>query len=296
MGDRMYGLDLYRVLCCLGVLTYHVMDDILGKSKWGGEYIIYFGASYCVPGFFLLSGFLLGRHQKITMDYIENKVTNTMKKLFAWIVLWSVFHFLRTGEIYDLWEQMTAGIVSGGILPVSWFLFTYCILLIFGYPLWHLKNRYKKYFSIAAIIWGIMLAANIGRELISVKTQSMWLHLYMGYFILGMALTDILAWLERILSKRTSVIVALSILLFASAVYVCEFKRQCLYMAPHHYYGRWFYSLWLISMFWLCTLVIFKNTMIQKMLYLVASDTMVVYLGHLPIVNNGHSEHAARPN
>ncbi len=31
-----YGLDLYRILCCIGVLTYHIMDDVLGKSDGGG--------------------------------------------------------------------------------------------------------------------------------------------------------------------------------------------------------------------------------------------------------------------
>lgn len=33
MSDkRNYGLDLYRILCCVGVLNYHVMDDVLGKG------------------------------------------------------------------------------------------------------------------------------------------------------------------------------------------------------------------------------------------------------------------------
>ena len=35
-NKRNYGLDIYRILCCIGVLTYHVMDDVLGKTG-GGE-------------------------------------------------------------------------------------------------------------------------------------------------------------------------------------------------------------------------------------------------------------------
>lgn len=33
--ERNYGLDLYRIFCCIGVLTYHIMDDVLGKSGGG---------------------------------------------------------------------------------------------------------------------------------------------------------------------------------------------------------------------------------------------------------------------
>lgn len=33
---RNYGLDLFRIMCCVGVLNYHVIDDVLGN---GGGYI-----------------------------------------------------------------------------------------------------------------------------------------------------------------------------------------------------------------------------------------------------------------
>ncbi len=38
-NKRNYGLDIYRILCCIGVLTYHVMDDVLGKT--GGVVVLY---------------------------------------------------------------------------------------------------------------------------------------------------------------------------------------------------------------------------------------------------------------
>ena len=27
--NRISGLDIYRILCCIGVLGYHVLDDVL---------------------------------------------------------------------------------------------------------------------------------------------------------------------------------------------------------------------------------------------------------------------------
>lgn len=56
MEKHNYSVDIFRILCCIGVLTYHVMDDVLGKE---GALPIYFGASFCIPGFFAIAGYLI---------------------------------------------------------------------------------------------------------------------------------------------------------------------------------------------------------------------------------------------
>ena len=48
--ERNYGLDVYRILCCLGVLTYHIMDDVL---VCGGG-VLCCGFLFC--GFLLCTG------------------------------------------------------------------------------------------------------------------------------------------------------------------------------------------------------------------------------------------------
>lgn len=51
MSDkRNYGLDLYRILCCVGVLNYHVMDDVLGKG--GGSIFLVFCSVVLCSWFF----------------------------------------------------------------------------------------------------------------------------------------------------------------------------------------------------------------------------------------------------
>ena len=30
MNERNYGIDIFRILCCIGVLIYHTVDDVLG--------------------------------------------------------------------------------------------------------------------------------------------------------------------------------------------------------------------------------------------------------------------------
>lgn len=50
-NKRNYGLDIYRILCCIGALTYHVMDDVLGKM--GGVVALYtLQSPFVYRGFF----------------------------------------------------------------------------------------------------------------------------------------------------------------------------------------------------------------------------------------------------
>ena len=181
-------------------------------------------------------------------------------------------------------NQMVSGVYSGGILPVSWFLYIYCIILLFAYPLWIINNKHKKLLIVASVIWMAFLATNYGGDLIVGRTQSLWLHLYLGYFILGMCLSNIFSELTKNIQSKTVVFVATIVLLFTSLIYVNIFKEQTTYLAPHNYYGKWFYTLWMLSIFVLCHQCGFNNSKIKRIIKLIASDTMVVYLGHLPIL------------
>jgi len=52
--NRNYGLDIFRIMCCLGVLDYHIVGAYLnGTNVCSGEgQELYFLAAFCVPGFF----------------------------------------------------------------------------------------------------------------------------------------------------------------------------------------------------------------------------------------------------
>ncbi len=126
-------------MCCVGVLIYHIMDDVL----WCGKVakIIYFMASFCIPEFFLLSGYLLGIKNELQIEYIEKKVVEILEKLVGLVIFWCTVHYIRTTEIYDILDNIVFGISDRGILPVSWFLFSYCFVMIIEYPLWFLKHK-----------------------------------------------------------------------------------------------------------------------------------------------------------
>lgn len=276
MNERNYDSDIFRILCCVGVLIYHTVDDVLGVR--GGTYVLYYGASFCVPGFFLLSGYLIARKANYTIGYYEDKVRMVAFKLFGWVIFWSVIHFIRTSEITDVWNNFLAGAKAGGILPVAWFLFTYMILLITSYPLIYAKKKANSIFSIVVIIYMVLICLGFGSNIVNSRPQSLWIHLYLGYFALGMVLSNV-----KIEDKKTRYFllpVCMVLLCCCSIYYTTCYQTG----APHQHYGFWYYTLWLISIFILCSMININKIHICRALKRTSDNTFVVYLGHLPIL------------
>lgn len=237
-----------------------------------------------MPGFFLLSGFLFGSRETLTAEYVELRVCGIFKKLFSWIVFWSAVHYIRTGEMHDLWGNLTAGASAGGILPVSWFLFTYCLLILTGYPLWYFFKRNKQIFCLLSFMWAVILALGLVKNRISAGPQSLWIHLYMGYFCLGMSCHFIFEQIRNKIGNKYSIIMAAISSTIAFMVYAFTVKNAEVPLLPHNYYGKWYYSVWLVCMFWGLSLLRIKKDVTKTILKRMADNTFFSYLGHLPIL------------
>lgn len=213
------------------------------------------------------------------------KIFSVCKKLFGWIIFWTIIHFLRTSEIYDIWDNTTQVLVAGGIEPVAWFLFTYCILLVIS-PIIHkfCKGR-PAIFSVCVILWMIFVATGKFDWIRDTKPQSLWIYLYLGYFSVGMFLAFLHQKIEeysKIYNKM--VIVDCVIFMLSTAVYYREVFIKMSILAPHQHYGTWYYSLWLVSMFCILRRFNIKNEHVKNILKTISGNTFTVYLAHLPIL------------
>ncbi len=283
MEKRNSGLDLFRLLCCIGVLNAHVVDDLILRNS--GErsmisLIFYYGSCFCIPAFFLLSGYLAASRDSFSMDYAEKKIFVCMGKLLGWNLLWTMVHFFRTGEFYDVPGMFFEGAAAGGILPISWFLFTYCMIMILAYPLFRIYKKYPRFFDIAALLWMILLAAGVGDGIRAEKAQVLWLHLYTGYFVWGMALNHLLRIYDR--EKKKINLIAAAGALLSFAVYTYYWKKFGGW--PDHYYGKWYYTLFVSCLaVFVFTLEINKPA-VKVILKRLSENTFVVYMAHLPML------------
>ena len=279
--DRTISLDIFRILCCFGVLSYHSMSGAL-SAKLGMA--LYYGAAYCIPGFFMLSGFLVAQKKVITVEYAENKIKTTLQKFFGWCAFWTCFFFFFRGTIYNPFHEFFSAMQSGGIMPVGWFLFTYCFLIFFS-P--YLKKWIEKSFLSFAVCVCILLFLLALRKfdfLTNSITQSRWLHLYLTYFMLGMALKKISAFkflgTKKYIVALSAIFFLLSGLYYAHKVILTGRARM-----PHQYYGSWYYTIWLVSLFMLVFHIkLSSEHILTKPIKLISRNTFSIYMAHLPIL------------
>ncbi len=242
--------------------------------------MLYFAASFCVPEFFMLSGYLISMKSDATIDYFERKIITVMGKLLAWVIIMITFRSLKNKQFCDIFEEYINGAFSRGILPVSWFLFTYSLIMIIAHPLKKLQCNNRKCFNLITLLWIVFLALGIGKNIIYHMPQVLWLHLYMGYFVLGMSLHDIFmeaSWKSKLLS--------IIVFVLSSIAYSVEVKSNGGF--PHTHYGTWYYSIWITSLFTFCLNIKSTEFRVYKannLIARIAANTFVVYLGHLPVL------------
>lgn len=231
----------------------------------------------------MLSGYLVGSRKEISISYCEQKIKNVVFKLFGWIIFWTIVSFVYTNELYDIWDNMTQSIISQGIEPVAWFLFTYCIIMLAADVLCKFYMKKPILFIILSIIWILFLALGLFDFITKTKTQSLWLHIYLGYFLCGMIISKAYAKFKNIIKPHFT-LYAIIFLVITSVIYFYEVFIKFDGLLPNRHYGKWYYSIWLISLFITCLNFNLKNKRVNKLIYFLGNNTFTVYLGHLPIL------------
>lgn len=202
-------------------------NAVCARYFFGGiATLMYYGASFCVPGFFLLSGYLLGRRQTMSIEYIERKLIDIITKLILWVGFWIVAFFILTGEVKDLWENVALSFNMKGILPVAWFLFPYCIFLVLAYPLGYIRKKGQMRFTAVSFICILFLEVAVKPGQMKTGVQSRWLCLYFTYFMLGMALPYFFEWLTMRVSWKIQFSIAGVFGLLSALFLGCEILAE----------------------------------------------------------------------
>ena len=282
----MIGLDIYRILCCLGVLVYHTIDDTFAYlgTVFNSSIAIYFYASFCVPGFFMLSGYLIVKEPLKRFDYYCKKILIIAGKLAGWVIFCCLINFLFANKVLNPFEQYIYCFYSKGILPVGWFLFSYMLLMFFAYPLTCIFQNSTVFSLIitSVLLFFISIPNRITFILLS-QTQSLWIHLYLTYFIVGILIKQ----LSLKYTINSPYIIHLCIVghFFALVYYFNTIINSEIFLLPESYYGSWFYSIYLITSFYLVSKMEITNVYLRRAVEIISNGTFVVYMMHLPILN-----------
>lgn len=281
MVERKIGPDIFRILCCFGVIVYHTFDDILLFIPYDFTITIfvYFLASYCVTGFFILSGYLYGKKKTASFCYSANKILYTTTKYSFWLIVVRLFYSLFSANTLPVITDFWAGFMAGGTLPVAWFLFTYMVIMLFA-PLLHiLMKKNILIFSLATSVLFLITAFPNQINMLN-KAQQFWFPLYTAYFMAGMLISNIP--FNKISLKHRLLLA--SVCLFSFVFYLCKVYCYKYLIPPNFHYNRFYYIVWVISLFILICSIDFNWPILTDLVRILAKSTFTVYMLHLPIL------------
>lgn len=277
--ERLIGLDFFRILCCIGVLCFHIFDDVL-MFEGGGARILYFSFGFCVTGFFLLSGFLIGEKGIIEFEYYEKKIFGILKKVLGWIIVYALIHYVLYGEFINIWINYANAFIGQGVNPVCWFLLVYIVLLIVSPIIIKVIHKCPRVIFVVMLFWIIMLNTSFLDNLRNIYPMCLWFHVYACYFIIGIFISNF----EVNTISRKYIIASVVVFVICSFIYGYKVITSKVFYNPEAYYGRTYYLLWVVNLFILCKNLSVKNYILRYIIEKMSKNTWAVYLGHLPLL------------
>lgn len=286
------GIDILKILCCIGVLLYHTADD-LGETFATGitmPKLLYFAASFCIPSFFMISGYLFIIKKGADKDYVEVKIKKMFFKMLGWYTVWVTIHYAFTGEVLNLVLEVESGFYSSGILPVAWYLFTLILIyVLFSHLLFQAYKLYEKV-VVGTIMLGmfcLVLYGSIAFDKVyywEQWTQALWIIPYGLYFAWGTAIGNGMRKCKKFTGGAIGGIIFCNIVAFT--FYLMRVGTYDITYTPSHYYVQPYYLVWITTLFVSCIYFgkIIENATLSKVLHRIAENTFSVYLSHLPIL------------
>lgn len=280
------GVDILRILSCIGVLVYHIANIVCVQTDYEltESLVLYFIASFCVPMFFIISGYSVFIKDSISFEYLEKKTYKLLKVLILWYIFFIALNFLQTGNLLNIVDNIYEGFFSSGILPTAWFMFSLIIInILFVYPLSILFYKFPKIY----IILGLAVLVGLGvkkyfmfkGEITTTSTQSLWFYIYIPYYWLG----GIFAYMLKHIDNEKISGASWIFFIVTTAYYLYKVLFDNIFIPPSNYYGTFIYTIWIISMF-LCFATTRYNKNIQILVLRISQNTMCIYLAHLPIL------------
>ena len=281
VSRRLIGPDILRNLCCLGVVVYHVFDDII-VFEAGSIYVgtlIYFLASFCVSGFFMLSGYLAGKKKEMSVLYPVRKIADTLIKYSFWLIVARAVRYLCGRPLLPLAEDFCESFMAGGSLPAAWFLFTYMIIMVLSYFLHLVLNRNLKIFAAATLFMLVFSAVPNPYNMMN-RAQQFWIPLYTAFFMTGMLISRT----EKHFSGTKAKLLMCAANVAAFAVYMFNVFSAAEFTFPHTHYNRYYYIVWLITLFILICGTDIHSEKLSCAISFMAKGSFTVYMFHLSVL------------
>lgn len=188
---RNLSLDVLKLLACFSVVVLHVF----GRKINIGNSIFYYIATFAIPVFFMVNGFLLINKEVITYQYVIKKIIRMIVVIVVWNIILSLGNFIIKQEFINPFIDSIKNLIQQGTFYQFWF-FGSLMILYSILPKLHkwLKDNKKTYQIILIILFFICIVIDITNIILGIKGESIFtsriiqtfrLWTWLFYFLLG---------------------------------------------------------------------------------------------------------------
>lgn len=188
---RNISLDFLKILSCFSVVILH----IFGREPNIYNSSFYYIATFAIPVFFMVNGFLLMKKEKIDYKYIFRKILKILVIVISWNIILTIAIFVFKREFQNPIIEAVKNFLQKGTLLQFWF-FGALIIIYFILPVVHkLLNKNKTTYKITlSILFAICVIVDIINIILGlmdkkifteqiIQTFRLWTWLF--YFLLG---------------------------------------------------------------------------------------------------------------
>ncbi|RYL95188.1 hypothetical protein EWI07_03990 [Sporolactobacillus sp. THM7-4] len=254
---RNVGIDALKVLSCFGVVVLHVAGlNATTSNHFIFENIYYYAATFSIPIFFMVNGYLLLNKKELNYKYIFKKLIGILKIVIAWNTLMFVAMLLVKHNLINPFKESLGSLIQKGYFFQFWF-FGSLIIIYLCLPLIFRVFKTTRYaillligcFLVCITIDIISLVYEYPMQSYVIQTFRLWTW-FMYYFLGGiLGKKSIIYYITNKISIvfLSAILILLSVLTILYEIYVAHIIYQ--YPWAEYFYDNIIVILLVMSLF-----------------------------------------------
>ncbi|MHB9781942.1 acyltransferase [Streptococcus sp. 10F2] len=282
MSERNMGLDLLKVMACIGVVSLHTMiGGFKTTESWNISAYLYYLGTYSIPLFFMVNGYFLLGKKNLSYSYVFNKLKLIVFSVSFWnIVIW----VLKRDFTVNPFKTILGSLVQKGYFSQFWF-FGALIIIYLTLPMvkQFLTNsrKYRNTLFFLMLIGIVFQISNIlfNQAIQSYVIQSFRLWTWYFYYLMGGFIGNINS---KVVEKLDNLIVKFVVILafVLSPIYLFIVAKYI----HHSLYAEFFYDDIFVKIISIGIFVVLLNVKVQEkftsFLQYLSSLIMGVFIVH----------------
>lgn len=287
--NRIVGLDLLKIIACLGVVGLHT----IGKDSSEINRILYYLCGYAIPCFFMVHGYFILNKAELKCTYLIKKAMNFLLIILGWNFLLAIMKICVNGDRINPFKEMIREMMlQRGFFFQFWYFGALFLLYCITPLLYKILHSSKK--NIIAIIFLLIIICidlisafcmkKLGAPLQSYVKQPFRIWTWIFYFYCGGLIRGVNHQVVDKIIEKKYIILIISVVINLAYDYGIGYKVLGIEWAEY-FYDNIFMIFECVFVFLIFKEIEVHNWNAEKWIYELSSLSMGVLLYMLLLLN-----------